>query len=192
MMRKFHRLIKKYWILAIVSFILTLLLIIPLNLTLARIEAPQPQAFFTLGGEPAREQFTAELAQWYPSLEIWVSSPPVPEKTRKTFQALNIPNTQLHIDTHAVDTVTNFTSLVPDFKKRQIQHLYLITSDFHMPRAKAIATLILGSQGIAFTPLSVPSDRPKETTLHIIRDIARSLLWIFTGRTGASFNPTVD
>ncbi|WP_341524646.1 YdcF family protein [Nostoc sp. UHCC 0302] len=192
MRRKFHCLIKKYWILATLGFVLALLLIIPLNLTLARIKAPQPQAFFTLGGEPAREQFTAELAQWYPSLEIWVSSPPVPEKTRKTFQALNIPNTQLHIDTHAVDTVTNFTSLVSDFEKRQIQHLYLITSDFHMPRAKAIATLVLGSQGIAFTPLSVPSDRPKETILHIVRDIARSLLWIFTGRTGASFNPTVD
>ena len=176
----------------IASFIIILLLMIPVRLAIAYTHAPQPQAFFTLGGDPAREQFTAELAQWYPSLEIWVSSPPIPEKTRKTFQALDIPNTQLHIDTHAVDTVTNFTSLVSDFKKQQIQHLYLITSDFHMPRAKAIATLVLGSQGIAFTPLSVPSDRPKETILHIIRDIARSLLWIFTGRTGASFNPTVD
>ncbi len=174
------------------SFIIIPLLIIPVRLAIAYTYAPQPQAFFTLGGDPTREQFTAELAQWYPSLEIWVSSPPVPEKTRKTFQAVNIPNRRLHIDTRAVDTVTNFTSLVPEFKKRQLQHLYLITSDFHLPRAKAIAILILGSQGITFTPLSVPSDRPKETTLHIIRDIARSLLWIFTGRTGASFNPTVD
>ncbi|RCJ18260.1 hypothetical protein A6770_06710 [Nostoc minutum NIES-26] len=190
-MKQFH-LIKKYWIFAFAGFILILVLIIPLRLAIAYTYTPQPQAFFTLGGEPAREQFTAELAQWYPSLEIWVSSPPVPEKTRKTFQAVDIPNTQLHIDTRAIDTVTNFTSLVSDFKKLQLQHLYLITSDFHMPRAKAIATLVFGSRGIAFTPLSVPSDRPKETTLHIIRDIARSLLWIVTGRTGASFNPTID
>ncbi|MFN6572147.1 YdcF family protein [Dendronalium sp. ChiSLP03b] len=190
-MKQFH-LIKKYWIFTLAGFILILVLIIPLRLAIAYTYAPQPQAFFTLGGEPAREKFTAEIAQWYPSLEIWVSSPPVPEKTRKTFQAVDIPNTQLHIDTRAIDTVTNFTSLVSDFKKLQLQHLYLITSDFHMPRAKAIATLVFGSRGIAFTPLSVPSDRPKETTLHIIRDIARSLLWIVTGRTGASFNPTID
>jgi uncharacterized SAM-binding protein YcdF (DUF218 family) len=192
MMRKFHRLLKKYWILVIASFIIIPLLMIPLRLAIAYTHAPQPQAFFTLGGEPAREQFTAELAQWYPSLEIWVSSPPVPEKTRKTFQDIDIPSIKLHIDTRAVDTVTNFTSLVSDFKKRQIQHLYLITSDFHMPRAKAIATIVLGSQGIAFTPLSVPSNQSKESTLHITRDIARSILWIFTGYTGASLKPTVD
>lgn len=191
-MKQFFHLIKKYWLYTLAGFILALVLIIPLRLAIAYNQAPQPQAFFTLGGEPAREEFTAELAQWYPSLEIWVSSPPVPEKTRKTFQAVDIPKTQLHIDTRAVDTVTNFTSLVADFKKRRLQHLYLITSDFHMPRAKAIATLVFGSRGIAFTPLSVPSERPKETTLHIIRDVLRSLLWIFTGRTGASFNPDIE
>lgn len=190
--KQFFHLIRRYWIFALTGFILTLVLIIPLRLAIAYTHAPQPQAFFTLGGEPAREQFTAELAQWYPSLEIWVSSPPVPEKTRKTFQAVGIPIKKLHIDTRAVDTVTNFTSLVGDFKKRQLQHLYLITSDFHMPRAKAIATLVFGSRGIAFTPLSVPSDRPKENILHVLRDISRSLLWIVTGRTGASFNPAID
>lgn len=61
-----------------------------------------------------------------------------------------------------------------------------------MPRAKAIATIILGSQGIAFTPLAVPSSRPQESIIRIIRDIARALLWIFTGRTGASLNPALD
>ncbi|MEA5503441.1 YdcF family protein [Halotia wernerae UHCC 0503] len=174
------------------GFILSLLLIIPVRLEIAIYHSPQPQAFLILGGEPAREKFTAEIAQWYPSLEIWVSSPPDTQKTSETFQAENIPDTQVHIDLRAVDTVTNFTSLVADFKQRQLQHLYLVTSDYHMARAKAIAVIVLGSQGIAFTPLSVPSNDPQESTIRIIRDVVRSLLWLFTGRTGASFHTVAD
>jgi hypothetical protein len=88
--------------------------------------------------------------------------------------------------------VTNFTSLVKDFKQRKYHHLYLITSDFHMARAKAIATFVLGSQGIAFTPVSIPSRQPPESWFHILRDSGRALLWIVTGRTGASLNPHKD
>lgn len=184
-MKKFDGKLKKYGILALASFILTLLLIIPVRLAIAITQAPQPQAFFILGGDPDREKFTAELAPWYPNLEIWVSSPPEIEKTRQTFQAVNIPDNQVHIDQRAVDTVTNFTSLVADFQQHHIQHLYLITSDYHMSRAKAIATIVLGSQGIAFSPLSVPSQKNQESIDRIIRDIARSLLWVATGYTGA-------
>ncbi|MBE9049475.1 YdcF family protein [Nostocales cyanobacterium LEGE 11386] len=187
-----RRKLKKYWFLAITGFIFSLLLIIPVRLAIAINQAPQPQAFFILGGEPAREKSAAELARWYPSLDIWVSSPPNLKQTRKTFQAVNIPDTQVNIDMRAIDTVTNFTSLVADFKQRQIQHLYLITSDFHMPRAKAIAIIVLGSQGIAFTPISVPSKHPEESTIRIVRDVVRSLVWVFTGRTGASFKTIID
>ena len=88
-----------------------------------------------------------------------VFSPPHIQKTYETFQVVGIAKSRLHIDIHAKDTVTNFTSVVGDFKQRQLQHLFLITSDFHMPRAKAIATFVLGSQGIAFTSISVPSKK---------------------------------
>ena len=52
-----------------------------------------------------------------------------------------------------------------------------------MPRAKAIAYLILGSQSIVFTPISIPSNHPPESPNRILRDIIRSLLWVFTGST---------
>jgi uncharacterized SAM-binding protein YcdF (DUF218 family) len=186
-MRNFHHNRKKYRFFGLASaLILVLIGIIPVRLAIAFDQAPLPQAILTLGGDPAREAFTAQFAQMHPSLEIWVSSPP--EKVFD-FQAAGISNTRVHIDRRAVDTVTNFTSLVKDFKKRNFQHLYLITSDSHMPRALAIATFVLGSQGIAFTPVSVPSDKPPESWLRILRDSGRALLWIFTGRTGASLNP---
>ena len=179
----------RFFCLASAAFILTLISIIPVRLAIATIRAPQPQAILTLGGDPVREEFTAQFAQMYPSLEIWVSSGTFPKKVRDTFQAAGIPNTRVHNDYRADDTVTNFTSLVPNFKKRNLQHLYLITSDYHMARALAIATFVLGSQGIAFTPVSVPSNQPPESWLLTLRDSGRALFWLVTGYTGASLNP---
>lgn len=57
-----------------------------------------------------------------------------------------------------------------------------------MPRAKAIATIVLGSQGIAFTPVAIPSERPTEAWLFALLDSGRALFWLFTGYTGASLN----
>ncbi len=172
------------------ALILLLLSIIPARLAIAYYQTPLPQAILTLGGPPDREEFTAQFAQTYPSLEIWVSSGIPPKQSRAIFRAAGIPDTRVHIDRRAVDTVTNFTSLVADFKRLEIHHIYLITTDFHMPRAKAIATIVLGSQGIAFTPVSIPSKQPTESWVRILRDSGRALLWIIFGRTGASFKTT--
>jgi uncharacterized SAM-binding protein YcdF (DUF218 family) len=165
---------------------LLLLSIIPVRLAIASYQVPHPQAILTLGGGIDREKFTAEFAQAHPLLEIWVSSGAKAEKARAIFREAGIADEQVHLDRRAVDTVTNFTTLVADFKNRGIQHLYLITSDFHMPRAKAIATIVLGVWGIAFTPISIPTNKPPESWLHVLRDFTRSLFWIVTGRTGAS------
>ena len=188
LMKNFHHKRKKYRFFYLASFIFILVLLgtIPVKLAIAFYQEPFPQAILTLGGGSDREKFTAQFAQMHPSLEIWVSSGTPANNARKIFQAAGIPNTQVHLDRRAVDTVTNFTSLIADFKKRHFQHLYLITSDFHMPRAKAIATFVLGSQGIAFTPVSVPSIQAPESWFHILRDSGRAILWIVTGRTGAS------
>lgn len=178
-----------FYCLAIFGLILVLVSFISTRLASAQIRAPYPQAIFTLGGDLKREIFTAQFAKMHPSLEIWVSSGSPDDGTSWAFDSAHISPTRLHIDRRAVDTVTNFTSLVGDFKKRNFQHLYLITADYHMRRAKAIATLVLGSQGIAFTPISIPTDKPVESLLRCVRDILRALLWLLTGRTGASFKP---
>lgn len=168
--------------------ILVLFSIIPIRLAIATKIAPLPQAILTLGGLPEREAFAVQLAKMHPGLEIWISSGSPSDKA-DGFEAAGIPSTLVHIDHRAVDTVTNFTSLVEDFKRHNIQHLYVVTSDYHMPRAMAIATIVLGSQGIAFTPVPVPSNQASESWLHILRDIGRALFWVVTGHTGASLNP---
>jgi uncharacterized SAM-binding protein YcdF (DUF218 family) len=181
----------RYRFLCLVSCTLILLVfgIIPVRLVFAFYQAPHPQAILTLGGGIDREKFTAQFAQTHPSLEIWISTGTEPIKARTIFRNAGIPDTRVHLDRRAIDTVTNFTSLVADFKNQDIQHIYLITSDFHMPRAKAIATVVLGIWGIAFTPISIPSNYPPESWLRILRDTTRALFWVITGHTGASLNP---
>lgn len=183
---------RRCWVVVSVALILAIACIIPVRLAIAHFQTPQPQAILTLGSWSDREYFTAQFATAHPNLEIWVSTGTPPENARAIFRAFNIPDSRVHLDRRAVDTVTNFTTLVEDFKQRRIQHLYLITSDYHMRRARAIATLILGSAGIAFTPVAVPSGEPPESPLRILRDIGRAILWIFTGLSGASLNPDLE
>lgn len=162
--------------------------LIPLRLAIARYQQPIPQAILTLGGGTDREEFTAQLARSHPTLPIWVSTGSPPQMTREIFKQAGILDREFYLDRRATDTVTNFTTLVADFKTRNFQHIYLITSDFHMLRAKAIAFVVLGSQGITITPLSVPSKQSSEPKIKIVRDVARAFLWIFTKRTGSSLN----
>lgn len=159
---------------------------IPTRLAIARWQAPQPQAILTLGGNPAREAFTADFSRLHPDLKIWVSSGLLPKDSHPIFRSHGISDQRLNLDYRALDTVTNFTTLVNDLEHQNIRHIYLITSDYHMQRAQAIATIVLGSRGITCTAIAVPSSKPPEDNLHIARDIARSLVWLVTGYTGAS------
>ncbi|GAB4547812.1 MAG: hypothetical protein Tsb0014_42550 [Pleurocapsa sp.] len=181
-----------YFLVVTVSSILFIAVNIVLHSAIARYQQPIPQAILTLGGGIDREEFTAQLALSHPSLPIWVSTGSPPQMAREVFKKAGILDREFYLDRRATDTVTNFTTLVADFKKRNFQHIYLITSDFHMPRAKAIAFVVLGSQGITFTPVSVPSEYSSEPTIKTIRDIGRSLMWILIGRTGSTFNDSFD
>lgn len=167
---------------------------IPVRLTVATIQSPEPQGIFMLGGRESREQFTAEFSRSHPNLEVWISSGAGPEKSRVFFEESGVALSRVHFDQRATDTVTNFTTLVDDFEQKKISHLYLITSDYHMPRAQAIATVILGSHGIRITPITVPSNNSPESILRTARDVMRSFLWLTTNYTGANlrFHPLVE
>ena len=146
---------------------------------------PPPQGILVLGGHPDRERFSVTFAQQHPGLDLWFSSGMAASDILKLFAPSGIDPARLHFDRRAVDTVTNFTTLVEDFHQRRLRHLYLITSDYHMARSQAIAFWVLGSRGIVITPVSVASQGPAEARWRIVRDVARSWLWLVTGQTGA-------
>ncbi len=167
---------------------------IPINIAIAQLIAPQPQAILMLGGGGDREEFTAYFAKDYPDLDVWISSGKDPTAVRAIFAAAKSSvyspqgGGRLRLDYSASDTVTNFTTLVAPLQQQHIRHVFLITSEYHMPRARTIATFVFGSQGIAVTPIASPSNEPQESVWRTVRDAGRSILWIVTRHTGASFN----
>jgi uncharacterized SAM-binding protein YcdF (DUF218 family) len=143
----------------------------------------KPEAVLVLGGHEERERFAAQLATQYPNLPVWVSSGSPKNYVTKIFAKAGIDRDRLHLDYHAVDTVTNFTTLVNEFQKRGIDSVYLVTSDNHMSRALVIGEIVFGSKGIVIKPLSVPSNAPPESLEKCVRDGARALFWLVTGET---------
>lgn len=144
-----------------------------------------PTVALVLGGDAQREEFAAQFATKNPHVTVWISSGANPEYSTWVFQESQVSLERLHLDYRAVDTVTNFTTLVDDFDRLGIKSVYLITSDYHMRRASTIAAIVLGSRGIHYKPLPVVSERPSEPLLRSLRDGGRSILWVFTGKTGS-------
>ena len=181
-----HRLV---WLVLAIAF--GLFSIIPAKIAIAFQQTPLPQAIFVLGGDSQRMEFAAHFWRSHKDLDIWVSdSNSSLDYDRLIFERFGVPDERLRLDGRATDTVTNFTTLSEDFVENKIHHIYLITSDYHIRRARAIASIVLGSQGIVVTPVAVPSsDHKSESLLRVLRDCGRSLLWIVFGRTGAGLNP---
>jgi hypothetical protein len=185
------------WKLKIASLVLAFMFgfagIIPVKIAIAFNQVPVPQAILVLGGDNNRMEFAAQFWQLHRNLDIWISdSKSYLNNDRLIFQRFGVHNRLLRLDGISTDTVTNFTSVVDKFTERKLQHIYLITSDYHMRRSIAIASIVLGSQGIVVTPIAVPSSGEKsESLLRVMGDCGRCILWIFTNRTGASFNPHI-
>ena len=149
----------------------------------------QPQAVLVLGGSTTkleREKFTADFARKHPRLPIWISGGSPPKVTRQVFVKAGIDTKRLHLDYEANNTVENFTTIVDDLKSRGVKSVYLITSDYHMRRARVVGEIVLGSRGIDFKPVPVPSEHSPEPIAKSIRDGVRAILWVATGYTGTN------
>ena len=152
----------------------------------------QPDAIFVLGGATERERFAAKFAAEHPELPIWVSSGSPKDYAKRVFAKAGIDKSRVHLDYQAVDTVTNFTSLVDKFKAEGFDSVYLITADYHMRRARVIGEIVFGSRGIKILPVPIPTGKPSESREKCLRDGARAILWVTTGHTGASLAQKAD
>lgn len=146
----------------------------------------KPDAILVLGGSEDREIFSAKFAKSHPDLPVWISSGAPPEYAERVFRKTGVDLDRLHLDYQAVDTVTNFTSVVDRLRQQNVRSVYLITSDYHMRRAQIIGEIVLGSRGINIQPISIPSNQTEEPMTKAIRDGGRAVLWVATGKTGSS------
>jgi uncharacterized SAM-binding protein YcdF (DUF218 family) len=151
-----------------------------------------PQALLVLGGAQQREIFAADFARSHPTLPIWVSGGSNPEYAEWVFAEAGIDLNRVYLDYEAVDTVTNFTTIVNKLQAKGIKSVYLITSDDHMRRACVIGEIVLGSRGIAFKAIPVRSGRSPEPLFKTVRDGARAILWVTLGYTGSTLNPELQ
>lgn len=160
---------------------------IAVRISLALRQSPLPQAILVLEGNADRVPFAAQFSQLHPTLPIWISGNRRRQSVNQgVLQQAGVSVDRVFFDFCAVDTVTNFTCNVETFTSRGFHHVYLITSSYHMRRSLAIATLVFGSRGIAVTPVAVASvAHPPEALWRIGRDCVRSVIWMFTGWTGA-------
>lgn len=145
-----------------------------------------PEAVLVLGGDLKREKFAGEFAREHPGLPIWVSGGSNPEYAESLFAKARIERNRVHLDYDAVDTLTNFTTTVDKLAAQDIESIYLITSDYHMRRARIIGAIVLTSRGMSFKPVPVPSESPPEPLEKALVDGARAVLWLATGSTGTT------
>ncbi|WP_228060078.1 YdcF family protein [Plectonema radiosum] len=187
---KFNRV----WLVWLVIAALLLISFIPVRIAVTFRQVPTPQAIFVLGGDFARTRFAGKFWLSRRDLDIWVSDfPQYLDEHQRILRKFGVLPSQLHLDGAATDTVTNFTTLVDDFVADNLHHVYLITSDYHMRRARVIASVVFGSRGVVVTPVAVVSGRDEDESLvRVLRDFGRCLLWIVSGRSGASLNPRLD
>jgi uncharacterized SAM-binding protein YcdF (DUF218 family) len=144
----------------------------------------EPQAIFVLGGEEGREIFAAKFARTHPNLPVWISSGAPSGYAKRVFKKAGVSTANLHLDYQAIDTVTNFTTVVDRFEAKGITSVYLVTSDDHMQRARAIGEVVFGSRGIKVKPVTFNSGRPSEPIQKTVRDSFRSILWLTSGYAG--------
>lgn len=140
----------------------------------------EPQAILVLGGEPTREKFAAQFALKHPQLPVFVSSGSPEEYAQYIFDTAGVPRDRIYLDYRAVDTVTNFTVMVKELERRKITDVYVLTSEFHMPRAIVIGKIVLGSRGIEMYPIAIPSKVASENPTKAVRDGLRSVFWLVT------------
>lgn len=139
-----------------------------------------------LGGSIYREDFA--LTTWHqqnPDVPIYISG----GSTTEDIYARLAPNGEslppFVNDLRAKTTNGNFTSMVDIFKEQGYQHVYVLTSSYHMKRSMVLANIILGSRGLTSEGVVAHDDPGRvESTKILVLDSAIASLWVALGPLG--------
>lgn len=136
--------------LGIISVLSLLIINIILNivLKLPGYKTLPSDAFLVLGGSINREIYAAQLAKVYPHTPILISHGSEEPCILLIFQRTNAPISQVWLENCAESTFDNFFFSLPILERWQVRKVTLITSKTHLPRAKLLADVLLGSHGI--------------------------------------------
>lgn len=150
-------------------------------------------AIFVLGGSIRREIYAARLAKQYPKLPILISQGSKDPCIWLIFQREKARLDRVWLEKCANSTFENFFFSTPLLKRWQVRKVKLVTSATHLPRAKYLADILLGAQGIAVeieTPQEKGVPGNNESSLKTRLDVTRSLIWAFFSQ--AIYPPCFD
>ena len=137
-------------------------------------------AFLVLGGSIQREIHVARLATEYPDIPILISKGSDDPCILLIFQRERAAIENVWLENCANSTFGNFYFTQPILQQWGVRRLKLITSPSHLPRAKWLAQIILGSHGIwvetdLVDETGVPGNR--ESLPKTLVDTFRGFLW---------------
>jgi uncharacterized SAM-binding protein YcdF (DUF218 family) len=139
-------------------------------------------AFLVLGGSINREIYVARLAKEYLNTPILISQGSDDPCILLIFKREGVPIDNVWLEKCAESTFDNFFFTAPILKTWDVKKIRLITSQTHLPRAKLMAELILGSQGIAVDLDIAPETGIPGNDESIVKttiDVTRSFFWAF-------------
>ena len=154
----------------------------------------EPQIILVLGGDIDREISGIKIAKEL-NIPLIISGGSNAEFSDWLIKEGGISKEMVKRDYRAKDTLSNFTSIIDDLKSESINHIILITSKYHINRAKIVGEIISSSRGIRVTSLSIPCNASceikakKESIKKKHIDLIRSVIWVITGQDIKSFIP---
>jgi uncharacterized SAM-binding protein YcdF (DUF218 family) len=148
--------------------------------TLKISSSKRVDAFFVLGGSIQREVYVSKIASNYPQIPILISQGSPDGCIVNIFQREAIAMDNIWLEKCANSTFGNFYYAIPIFRRWGVRKVKLITSPTHLPRARWMAQILLGSHGIwvesdIVKEQGIPGNR--EYWLKTGIDVTRSLLW---------------
>lgn len=157
--------------------------------------AQQPaDGTLVLGGSIRREIVIADSVAQGNSLPVLISHGAQPPCTRLVFERVAAPIDQVWLESCAESTFDNYRYSLPILKQWQVQHVVVLTSPTHLPRAAWLARILLGSHGIwvemqLVEEIGIPAN--VENPLKTVVDVGRSLGWAIVSQFYQSRCPAV-
>lgn len=176
-----------------------------INISNSKQGAPV-EIFLILGGSKRRELQCAKVLRQHNVHEYnrYVILSSGAANINEISDAANMNNSRrVYIDTRAVDTVTNFTTLAHDLHKCGFSSIAVVTSSAHMQRAYPVSRLIFNSLGMSVMPIKcsdhfgispltiinllyyshyyfnfIDKHAENESVYRIVRDVIRALVWV--------------